>query len=340
MSRRRLARRLPSPLPQRHGLDAVRVVPSADEAGRSVRDVLTARFPALVSAEAQDLGERFARGDVVDRSGAPYRPTDAVTRASEIFFHREIAPEPVDEVDIPVVFEDEHLLVVDKPAGVASIPRGEHVLRSALVRLRVRHGIQELSPLHRLDKQTAGLLALSKVRAERGAYQQMFAEAGRVTKRYRAVCWDAGAHGPARERLLAGEAVDVREAIRKDHGDIWAHSDAGGRAAHSTMRLVDRWESAAPGAGEGGAARFLLDLVPHTGRTHQLRLHCTHVGLPILGDELYPQPAPDPVTGQRQRRDTGGIDLQLQAVHLAFTDPLTGEERSFTTPTRLTEAPR
>ena len=314
MPARRTKRFTRPPLPQRGGLDAVRVVATPREVGRPVGEVLLERFPALGSVEARDLGERFTAGEFVDQLGEPWGETEAVTRAREVFFHRELAPEEVEPREIPVVFDDEHLLVVAKPRDMASIPRGEHVRRSALVRLRVAHGLPELSPIHRLDKQTGGILVLSKIPEERGAYQQLFAR-GEVQKRY--VAWVEGDF-PTPASLERGP-LEIREPILKRHGDLWAHIDPEGKEAWTSVRMLRR---------EAGSRRTLLSLTPHTGRTHQLRVHLAHVGLPIVGDELYPAPAPDPLTGERYRREVSE-PLALWSVLMAFQDPVTGAERRF-----------
>lgn len=332
---RRVRRHGARPLPQREGLDAVRVVCRPDDVGRPIIQVLRTRFPALESPAARPLAQRFRAGDFVDGEGKAWRPTDAAERSREVFFYRECAPEVVPEVHIPVVFEDEHLLVVDKPRGLASIPRGEHIRRSALVRLRVATGLSELSPIHRLDKQTGGLLVLSKKAEERGAYQSLFAR-GEVDKRYVAVVDTAppfaelaifrGFRQPKSGKLpihaLREGPLTIEAPILKNHGDLWAHVDPRGKDARTEVTLLRE-------LGEGRAA---VALRLFTGRTHQLRLHLSHVGLPIVGDELYPAPEPDPHTGERTMREVSEDGLHLWCTFMAFTDPLTGEQREFRVP--------
>ena len=256
---------------------------------------------------------------------------------------------------------------------MASIPRGEHVRRSALVRLRIQHGNADLSPIHRLDKQTAGILVLSKVPRERGAYQDLFAQRA-VRKSYRAVV-ALDPHDPERGAQcvtsLRRGPREVTVPIAKTHGDMWAHADVsgerGGKAAHTTVELLRE----APGSGHhdegilghdernGGedtsgaraehtyasesrinddAWRGLVQLTPHTGRTHQLRVHLSHCGLPIVGDELYPAPEPDEVTGERIRRAPSSSSLQLLSHTLAFTDPITGRDHCFSSRRELAVA--
>ena len=329
------------PLPQRDGLDAIRVVIRPHEVGLSMREVLLARFPALAQSTAEPFEQRLARGDFVDAHALPYTGSEVAERSREVYFYRELAPEPDERPHVPIVFEDEHLLVINKPRGMASIPRGEHIQRSALVRLRRERQLPELSPLHRLDKLTGGLLLFSKRASERGPYQTLFANA-LVRKRYLALVDTrlaprsdgtrerANAPGEpyAEEALehLAHASLDMRAPIVKNHGDLWAHVHPAGKTAHTRASLVDR---------RGPRALLALDLF--TGRTHQIRVHLAHHGLPIVGDELYPHPQLPDDGSVRTRREVHE-PLHLWCTHMAFTDPLTGRERAFHIPPPLTQA--
>jgi len=315
---RRHARRreAAAPLAQREGLDPVRLVvrpggadrqadpgPMAD--ARTAYDVLAARFPPLLSAEATDLALRFARGDVVRADGTPWRAQDSARRGDELWFHRELAPEQVPEVELVVLFRDEHLLVLDKPHGMASTPRGTHVLASALVRLRRATGIRELVPLHRLDRRTAGVLAFGIRAEERGAYQQLFAR-GLVRKHYLA---RLDTSGGVSWRPRAGERRILVHRLARERGWRRTRVVDGEPNAHTELEVLST-----------RAGEALVGLRPATGRTHQLRVQLATLGTPILGDDLYP--------GDRPEADSG--DLQLLARRLAFTDPITGHEHVFT----------
>lgn len=302
MSRRRPAR----PLPQREGIDAVRwaVPPGHPRIGAC--EALAARFPALLDPAATPLEVRFVRGDVVRADATAWAADEQVVPGDVLFFHREFAPEDVPPVEIPVLLRDEHLLVVDKPHGIATMPRGVHVRGSALARLRRATGIADLVPLHRLDRLTAGVLVLGIVPAERAAYQQMFADpaAAGLRKTYRAVVADPG--------WELGEQHEWTDRLVKPRGSLRTLVTEGEANACTGVRLLDRHSADAP---QEGHLRdlALLELTPHTGRTHQLRAQCAHRGTPILGDDLYGgQDAPD---------------VQLLAAGLAFTDPVTGQRR-------------
>lgn len=298
---------MPAPLAQRDGLDPVRV--RVDEHllafapdGR-IGDVLVARFPPLADPAATPLARRLDRGDVVRADGRPWRATDTPRVGEEIWFHRESAAEDVPDVDLPILLHDEHLLVIDKPHNMATTPRGRHVLASALVRLRQMTGIAELSPLHRLDRRTAGVLAFGVRAAERGRYQALFA-AGAVRKEYRArVALTPGGWEPepGERRRLADRLVREREDLQT-------------RVVPGEPNAVTDVEVA-----EAESDTAVLRLRPRTGRTHQLRAQLAHLGAPILGDDLYPRVRPE--------AECGG-DLQLLAVALGFTDPVTGQERA------------
>lgn len=270
----------------------------------SAADALAARFPALLTPAATPLGERFSRGDIVGPDGTPWHADEPVHPGDQLFFHRELAPEHVPEVDLPILLHDAHLLVIDKPHGIATMPRGVHVLGSALARLRRSTGIETLSPIHRLDRATAGVLAFSVRPEERARYQQMFARpaSSSLQKTYRAVVPDPG-WAVGEEQLLEDRLEKPRESLRTlvVPGEVNARTRA---------RVLSR--------GEGLA---VVELQPATGRTHQLRIQLASRGWPILGDELY---------GGKE-----ALPLQLLAAQLTFRDPVTGDSRTLVSTRRL-----
>lgn len=309
---RRRARRLPPPLPQRDGLDAVRwLVPRDAPAGPAASMVL-ARFPALADPAATPLADRFAAGEVVDARGRAWAAGDPVVGGDELWFHRELRAEEVPAEPLPILFHDEHLLVIDKPHDVATMPRGAHVLASALVRLRRRTGIEQLVPLHRLDRRTAGVLAFGVRPEERSAYQQLFARR-EVDKRYEALVLPGP--GCTLPRGV-GERAELADRLEKRRGELTARIVPGAPNAHTELEVLAAGDSEGEGPAEGRA--LLLGLRPRTGRTHQLRLQLSSRGAPIAGEDLYPDPSPEPAG-----------PLQLLARSLAFTDPVTGRAREF-----------
>ncbi|MCT1775770.1 pseudouridine synthase [Brachybacterium sp. p3-SID957] len=329
---------MPPPLPQREGLDPVRYRipnPAATPPGRGAHGPepapaprgshvpgttalagLRQRYPALADPAATPLEQRFARGDIVRADGTAWAAEDVLQPGDELWFHRELRQEHVPDVDLVILHQDEHLLVVDKPHDMATMPRGAHVLSSALVRLRGSTGITTLSPLHRLDRRTAGVLAFGVDPAERSAYQELFARR-EVLKEYLAWAGPLAGSGTAAVAVprvtpalptAVGERTLLRDRLVKEHGDLLA------RVVPGEPNAVTEVEVAAVELD----GTLTLRLRPLTGRTHQLRAQLASRGMPIVGEDLYPTP-----------RDPVG-PLHLLARSLAFTDPVTGQERRFT----------
>ena len=301
---RRRARRLPPPLLQREGLDAVRWRIEQDASPGLAVHRLRERFPALADPAATPLADRFAAGEIVDAHGRVWAATDPVGPGDELWFHRELRPEEVPADPLPILFRDEHLLVIDKPHDVATMPRGAHVLSSALVRLRRQTGVAELVPLHRLDRRTSGVLAFGILPAERSAYQELFARR-EVDKRYEALV------RPGRDCTLPrgpGERAVLEDRLLKERGVLTAVVVPGTPNALTELEVL--------GPADGAALR--LALRPRTGRTHQLRIQLSSRGAPIVGEDLYPVPQVEP-----------DGPLRLLARSLAFTDPITGRTREF-----------
>jgi tRNA pseudouridine32 synthase / 23S rRNA pseudouridine746 synthase len=243
--------------------------------------------------------------------GGPIAPDAVYEPGTYLWFHRDLPVEPHVPFEIGIVHRDERLLVVDKPHFLATIPRGRHVVETALVRLRRDLDLPDLSPAHRLDRATAGLLMFVVRREHRGAYQTLFRDRS-VTKTYEAIA----PHDPT---LTLPRTV--RSRIVKERGVIRAYEVDGPPNAETTVELTEH---------RAGLGRYRLR--PATGRTHQIRLHMNGLGVPILGDDLYP-------LLQERALDDYGTPLQLLAAELAFTDPVTGAAHRFTTRLRLSEWP-
>lgn len=262
-----------------------------------MRAHLVERLPR-VSPERID--QMLDGGEIVGTDG----PLDLATPfvpGTFLWLHRDLPEEVPVPFDIDVVHRDADVLVVDKPHFLATIPRGRHVLETALVRLRRELELPALSPAHRLDRATAGLLLLV-VRPElRGAYQTMFARRA-VAKTYEAIAPVAAS--PELPRT-------VRSRIVKERGVFQAVTEAGPVNAETLVELDEQRD---------GLGRYRL--TPRTGRTHQLRVHMSELGVPILGDDFYPDLHERPL-------DDFTRPLQLLARTLEFTDPVSGEHRRF-----------
>lgn len=269
-------------------------------------------------SDAQADETEVRAGQMCDAAGRPVTAADPVVPGGFYWFHRPVPPEERIPFEVGIVHADADLLVVDKPHFLASTPNGRFVRECVVTRLRVEREEPDLVAIHRLDRVTAGLLVLSRRPETRGAYQRLFQDR-RVRKTYRALAevpagfdgWEAPRPGEECVRR-----IERWSRLEKEPGTRQMLEVPGEPNAHSTIEYL-------------GAAGRLGDfrLTPHTGRTHQLRVHMNGLGLPILGDPVYPVDlAPDPYDFSSP--------LQLLAEKLAFTDPLTGEPREFTS--RLT----
>ncbi|OBH57109.1 pseudouridine synthase [Mycobacterium colombiense] len=277
----------PAPLPVRDGLGPARV----RLRGGAVLAELTARFGAQARA-------KVLAGEVVGADGAVIDATTVLPAGASVYLYRELPDEVPVPFGIPVLHRDDDIVVVDKPHFLATMPRGRHVAQTALVRLRRELGLPELSPAHRLDRLTAGVLLFTARREVRGAYQTLFSR-GLVAKTYLArACVDPE----------LGLPRVVKSRIIKRRGHLQAVCEPGAPNAETRVELV--------------SADGLYRLSPRTGRTHQLRLHMASLGVPIEGDPLYPNVidvAPDDFSAP----------LRLLAQRIEFTDPLTGDRREF-----------
>ncbi|MGF0315060.1 RluA family pseudouridine synthase [Nocardia fluminea] len=294
-----MRRRQQPPLPKRHGLDPARLRLPEDGQWTTVRDHLVERLPRVDPARIDAM---LVAGEIVDLAG-PLAPDAPFVPGGAVWFHRDLPVETEVPFEIGIVHRDDDILVIDKPHFLATIPRGQHILQTALVRLRNELELPDLIPAHRLDRATAGLLLFVVNPARRGAYQTMF-HRKTVRKEYEAIA----PYDPA----LALPRT-VRSRIIKEKQVLAAFEVAGEPNAETEVELVEHRD---------GLGRYRLR--PHTGRTHQLRLHMNGLGVPILGDDFYPVITDKSV-------DDYTRPLQLLAASLEFTDPVSGVPRRFET---------
>lgn len=297
-----------SPLAQRLGLDAAWVrtpdrIRTRPARWDTMREWLRERVGEHIDVDRFITEERF-----VYQSGAPVQAGDAYASHTFVWFHRDIAPETEVPGEVRLLHQDDRLVVVDKPPFLSTIPRGRHVLQSVVVRMRRELGLPELTPLHRLDRVTSGVLLLATERRWRGPYQSMFQRGG-VEKIYAAVA-------DLDERLL--ESMIVRTHISKTPGVMQAETVADAPPNAESEILLER-ALQDPRTGE---RRGLYRLRPRTGKTHQLRLHMWGLGVPIDGDPLYPAVA-------NVRIDDFSTPLQLLAKRVEFIDPVDERVRAF-----------
>lgn len=286
--------------------------PTRDGVGPSRIATPSGAWPTLLHFLAERLplvthGEwraRMAAGDVLDASGRPLAPETPFRAGTYLWYWRQLPPEPVIPFEESVLYQDEHLVVADKPHFLPMAPKGRYVQQTLLVRLKRRLGIDTLVPLHRLDRETAGVVAFGIRPEERHAYQSLFRDRS-VEKVYEALA-------PWRDDLSLPRTEALRLIERPGDAFMQMTCAPGEPNAVTHIALVER---------RGAWARYRL--CPHTGRKHQLRVQMAALGVPIAGDRLYPvlQPIED-VPDHRE-------PLRLLARRLAFTDPVTGAARCF-----------
>jgi len=244
-----------------------------------------------------EAAAKVLAGEVVLPNGTVVSETTVLPPGAHVYFYRELRDEVPVPFEIPVLYRDDDIVVVDKPHFLATMPRGTHVAQTATVRLRRELDLPELSPAHRLDRLTAGVLLLTTRREVRGAYQSLFAR-GEVRKTYLA---RATVNPELKLPTL------LRSRIVKLRGKLQAVAEPGEPNAETLVEHL----------GDG-----LYRLTPRTGRTHQLRVHMASIGLPIDNDPLYPDVV-DVASDDFSR------PMRLLAHSLEFRDPVGGQQREF-----------
>lgn len=243
----------------------------------------------------------MTQGLVLDDDGQPLTPDSTFQAHSTVFYYRQVHDEPRVPFEETILFQDDLLVAVDKPPFVPVVASGRHVRDTLLARVKRRLGIDHIAPLHRLDRDTAGVVLFAVKPQTRGVYMALFRER-RIRKEYEAIgAWRSDLEFPMtyRSRLEEGSNyMQMREAVG---------------AANSETRIELLQVN-------GTNAHYRL--LPHTGRKHQLRAHMAALGIPIVNDRLYPILQPF-------GPDDYAKPLKLLAKSLAFVDPITGRERQF-----------
>ena len=287
----------PKVLPLRDGVSPSCVVLPSQGQGLLI-DFLCLRLPAVGRA---DWLRRMAAGEVVSETGERAEPGTGFKPGLRYYYYRELEAEPSIPFEAQVLWRDEHLLVADKPHFLPVVPAGQYLQNTLLVRLKREFDLPELSPIHRIDRDTAGLVVFSVQRATRGIYQALFRDRA-IHKVYEAVA-------PYRADLLFPREHASR---MEESGHFFRmHEVAGEPNSRTLMEII-----------EHNAAWARYRLTPVSGKRHQLRVHMAALGLGLRGDAFYPE-VNDPEPGDFSR------PLQLLARSLAFADPLSGAQREF-----------
>ena len=275
-------------------------------AGRweTVLDFLSERHAAV---GPETWAARMREGRVVDEAGHRLTPESPYRAGACVYYYREPEDERAIPFDEHILHRDEHILVADKPHFLPVVPAGRYLRETLLVRLRRKTGLADLAPLHRIDRETAGLVVFSVNPSTRGAYASLFRERA-VEKSYEALARGAGwLDFPLvrRSRIVAGEPFFIMK-------------EAEGEPNSETRVEVL----------EEGRGVSLYRLRPVTGRKHQLRVHMNALGMPVVNDRLYPNVLPEAPEDFEE-------PLKLLAKSLSFRDPLTGRELHFESGRRL-----
>ena len=265
---------------------------------RSITDFLVERFPAITR---EVWLERMAHQLVMDEFGGLVTPERPYPGPMRIYYYRAVDVEARIPFEEAVLYQDDHLVVADKPHFLPVTPSGHYLQETLLVRLKKRLGIDNLIPIHRIDRETAGLVLFSTQPDERNAYQALFRDHA-VTKHYEAIA-------PWRQDLTW--PITRKSRIVEDEPFFRQREVPGQPNSETHMDVIEK---------SGGSARYALS--PVTGKKHQLRVHMNALDLPILNDRMYPPVAETPDDDYR-------LPLQLLAKSIAFTDPVTGQARHF-----------
>ena len=300
----------PPQLPLREGVSASCLVlpPSRHPQWPSLLDALAACLPRLSRDEWQ---QRLHTDQVCNAQGQPLAAGSIPQGGQRVYYWRHVADEPELPFAHRIVFQDEHLVVADKPHFMPVTPGGRYVHTSLLVRLKRELGLAQLSPIHRIDRETAGLVAFSVRPQDRDAYQGLFRER-QVGKVYQAIAptprhlpvpaWPVTRHSHLRENPL--------QFFRMEEAPETSGLPPNSETRIEALRHHGPWT--------------LYRLTPITGKRHQLRVHMAAMGLPLVGDQFYPDVVRPP-----DGPDNHAQPLRLLASELVFTDPVTGQARRF-----------
>jgi RluA family pseudouridine synthase len=249
-------------------------------------------------------------GDLVNEARQPV-PADQIVRPGQHYFTRErMQIEPEVNANITILYEDAALIVLDKPAPLPMHPSGRFNRNTLQSILQTVYAPQKPRPAHRLDANTSGIAVFTRTATFAKVVQPQF-ERGEVQKLYLA---RVQGHPPK-------DSFECRAAIAPTAGQCGARvvDEMEGQAAHTEFAVIQRFSD--------GTA--LLSVIPHTGRTNQIRVHLGHLGWPIVGDAMY---LPNQQLGEVQTLSRDDAPLNLHAWKLTFTHPQTGQPVTFEAP--------
>ncbi len=288
-------------------------------------DFLCARFPAI---QRERWLQRFDAGRVLNAIGQPIAPAQGLLGESHLLYFREVSDEPTLPFRAQIIFQDDHLVVADKPHFMPVTPGGQYVQQSLLVQLKQQLNLPELSPIHRIDRETAGLVMFSVRAQDRDAYQALF-RLRQVEKTYEAIAGVPESSPLRIEFPLTHKSMMVEDAQFFRMRELADDEMQNGEPFNSEtwmdcVERLDGLDSAMQTITPSTPALARYVLKPITGQRHQLRVHMNALGLPLVGDQFYPV-----VKRAADALDDFSSPLQLLAKTIAFNDPLTGTARTF-----------
>ena len=292
--------------PMRNGVTASKVfIESTNQKYQTTFEYLCEHFPHIEKNEWQ---QRFEDGLILNIQGQTLSVASALQSNTHLYYYRFLKH----EIHVPflekIIFENNDLLVVDKPHFLTISPTGKYVQETLLVRLKKSTGNEQLTPIHRLDRETAGIVLFSKNKDTRGVYQQMFAER-EVKKIYHAIAaYNSNLTFPCQLNLR----------MEKGHPFYTMQVVAGDANSSTDIEILERNQS---------RTKYLLK--PLTGKQHQLRVHLNYLNIPIKNDPFYP-------TVIHKDDDDFSQPLQLLAKQIEFLDPLTKQIMCFCSEYELT----
>ncbi|MBC7750248.1 MAG: RluA family pseudouridine synthase [Candidatus Saccharibacteria bacterium] len=292
----------PVKLPTRHGISPSCVwLPR--ELHSTLLDFLSTRFHEI---PRMTWIARLEQGLVLNQQGTPFQIDSPYIADQHIYYYRNIENEERIPFEETILYQDEHLLVADKPHFLPVIPSGKYVQETLLTRLKNKLGIDDLAPIHRIDRETAGLVLFSINPRTRDAYQTLFRERT-IHKTYEAIA-------PLNRNLTLPMTYQSR--MVKGEPFFRMKEVEGELNSETRLDILERY---------GNFAKYQLS--PITGKQHQLRVHLAALGIPIVYDPFYPE-----LTEWKEDHDK---PLQLLAKQVRFTDPITGKNHSFTSERKL-----
>jgi tRNA pseudouridine32 synthase/23S rRNA pseudouridine746 synthase len=268
---------------------------------KTVIDFLNERFPRVDFAT---WIARMAKEQVVDETGLPLNSGSAYRIGAFIFYYREVEAEKPIPFRERVIYRDEHILVADKPHFLPVIPSGRFLHETLLIRLREQGKLEALVPIHRLDRETAGVVLFSLNPNTRRHYTALFSDR-KVRKVYEAL-----APAPPNVQGLRFPMTRRSRIVRGE--PFFRMKEAAGESNSETYIEVR----------ENRDSVTLYELIPITGKKHQLRVHLSALGIPIINDTLYP-------LRRVPEEDDFSTPLKLLAKSISFHDPISGQEHYF-----------